>query len=140
MRQLRLIKSTTYRLHHAFLLISFETPPVQRGLGCNAQPDRMETTHQVTEVQEKRAGHHEMNGPYSAPGSSWAFWRSSSSWPRAWDDREQLLPWSHPPFEFPPNHSWHPRARSSIRLSLCHRCPYVLRYGWGQCPAWPHRR
>src|ERR1700731_189693 len=68
MRQLRLIKSTTYRLRHAFLLISFETPPVQRGLGCNAQPDRMETPHQVTEVQEKRAGHHSMNGPYSAPG------------------------------------------------------------------------
>src|SRR5882762_3528485 len=28
----------------------------------------METPHQVTEVQEKRAGHHSMNGPYSAPG------------------------------------------------------------------------
>src|SRR6266853_2967533 len=60
------MQSTTYRLRPAFLLISFKTPPVERGLGCNAQPDRMETPHQVTEVQEKRAGHDEMNGPYSA--------------------------------------------------------------------------
>src|ERR1700704_6675049 len=34
----------------------------------------METPHQVTEVQEKRAGHHKMNGPYSARGLAGLLW------------------------------------------------------------------